>query len=550
MRSALWLTVALNALTAYAATTPSRTTLRRQNDASQFINSANGQFTVNGSEFRFIGTNAYWLPFLNSDEDISNTLANMSASGITVVRTWGFNDVTSIPTNGTWLQLIANGTATINNGTNGLQRLDKVVELAQQHGIYVLFSLTNNWNPLPNVTLPATLSRRNDTPPATTPLPRNFLSNSYGGMDAYVREFGLLKQHDEFYVNETIKDIFNNYTKQVISRFVDNPWVLGWELANDPRCNSTIPTSDSCDTQTVTKWHADTSKFVRSVDPNHLVSSGNQGFLCPDCPKLFPLTPAPQPSPAPGARRRSVSGAMTKARLMRDIVERRKARRAASTDETQDGPKIRGRWSSGAAKRQSSGTGDAFNGQHGVDSQDILNIPDIGFGTFQYIPDQNTYSTDGQAAADFNATVQEGVNWIQTQQASAQAVGKPLALTSFGLVTQNNSQFFVPFNSTTPISTTTSGLQKRADTFASDDQQVSAYDSWLDAGINAGLGGMTQYQWSAGGLTAGGFVGGQGSDPSATDGQSPNDGYGSQGSAQTAEQQALSNANAQLQQSS
>ena len=41
--------------------------------------------------FTFVGTNAYWLPYLNSDDDVRNTLANMSANGISVVRTWAFN---------------------------------------------------------------------------------------------------------------------------------------------------------------------------------------------------------------------------------------------------------------------------------------------------------------------------------------------------------------------------------------------------------------------------------------------------------------------------
>lgn len=42
-------------------------------------------------DLKFVGTNAYWLPYLNSEDDISNTLANMSKAGITVVRTWAFN---------------------------------------------------------------------------------------------------------------------------------------------------------------------------------------------------------------------------------------------------------------------------------------------------------------------------------------------------------------------------------------------------------------------------------------------------------------------------
>lgn len=192
-------------------------------------------------------------------------------------------DVTEIPDDGSsWLQLICNGKTEVNTGPNGLPKLDKFVQLAQDHGIYVLFSLTNNWNPIANATNPA-------------PLARNFLSNSYGlfshstpvifsfsdghfylsgGMDAYVRAFGTNQLHDEFYTSDDIINFFQNYTQQVVSRFVDNPFVFGWELANDPRCGSTVANSDTCTTTTITKWHATVSEFIRSIDPNHLVASG------------------------------------------------------------------------------------------------------------------------------------------------------------------------------------------------------------------------------------------------------------------------------------
>jgi mannan endo-1,4-beta-mannosidase len=55
-------------------------------------------------------------------------------------------------------------------------------------------------------------------------------------MDAYVRQFGVDKKHDEFYSNQTIIDIFKNYTTNIVSRYVNSPAVFGWELANDPRC--------------------------------------------------------------------------------------------------------------------------------------------------------------------------------------------------------------------------------------------------------------------------------------------------------------------------
>jgi mannan endo-1,4-beta-mannosidase len=93
-------------------------------------------------------------------------------------------------------------------------------------------------------------------------------------MDTYVQEFGVAKTHDEFYTNPTILNFFKSYTSAVISRFIDNPYVLAWELANDPRCNSTVSASLSCQTTTVTQWHADLATHVRSIDPNHLITSG------------------------------------------------------------------------------------------------------------------------------------------------------------------------------------------------------------------------------------------------------------------------------------
>lgn len=110
-------------------------------------------------------------------------LANMAASNITVVRTWGFNDVTAVPTDGSpWLQLLAaNGTTVINNGTDGLQRLDRFIDLAAQNGIHVIFSLTNNWNPVVGDTLNGGgQPSRRDVPAPSATRPRNFLSNDYG----------------------------------------------------------------------------------------------------------------------------------------------------------------------------------------------------------------------------------------------------------------------------------------------------------------------------------------------------------------------------------
>ena len=172
----------------------------------------------------------------------------------------------------------------------------------------------------------------------------------------------------------------------------------------------------------------------------------NQGFLCADCPKLFfNKTPAPRPVPSPapgGGRKRSTRGPLT-SNLFEMITRERHIEPRRSTP--RDGVKIRGRWTAScvypfypaplnllkcyplaAAKRQTAGgIGSAFDGSSGVDSQDILAIPSIGFGSFQLFPDQNSYSTVSTQltppSADFNGTVRQGTAWIQAQAASALA---------------------------------------------------------------------------------------------------------------------------------
>ncbi|KAG6814339.1 hypothetical protein H0H92_010924 [Tricholoma furcatifolium] len=534
MFSALWVPF-LTAL-AVSALVPTRTEFSRRWDTvpnSPFVSTQDGQFYVNGSVFNFIGTNAYWLSSLNTDQDINNTLASIRAANFTVVRTWAFNgifsnrllcvdhkkvlksqlDVDTIPENGTWFQLINNGTLSINNGTNGLQKLDKVIELAQQNGLYVLMSLTNNWNPLPgndtNTTSPiqARQLAGSATTTSNTTLPRNYLSNSYGGMDAYVRNFGGPQEHDQFYTNQTLIDAFMNYTTQIVSRYVNNTNVFGWELANDPRCNSTLPASAGCVAQNITRWHSVIAQHVAQVDPNHLVSSGNQGFFCTDCPKLFPIktTPAPQPSPAPGSHRRSLPEPQSKAKLLKERKaawkkERERQKRAGVQA---DGVQIRGRWTATQTKRQSdlSSASSAFDGSQGVDSEDILNIPDIGFGSFQLFPDQFDYNQNAPdpSLPAFNQTLQAGLEWIQLQANLGKLLNKPVSLTGFGLVTQSNAASFVPFNSTVApfaadSSTTTNVTQSYGVT---DDQRDDAYSQWIQgyvAGVLGGLQGMIQYQ--------------------------------------------------------
>lgn len=195
-----------------------------------------------------------------------------------------------------------------------------------------------------------------------TDLPRNYLSNDYGwvlsrpvrrlladpilsGMDTYVRHFAPNTTndltHDTFYLNEEIRASFNDYVQTIVTRYKNEPSVIAWEAANDPRCNSTLPATTLCNTNTVTHWTSNTSTVIRQNDPNHLVASGDAGFYCVDCTKVFPYTPPPQTSP--GLRKR-VEGPLTRAKILARDAAWKKRNLPPPPSRRAGGIGIRGKW--------------------------------------------------------------------------------------------------------------------------------------------------------------------------------------------------------------
>lgn len=163
----------------------------------------------------------------------------MVAAELKIVRVWGFNDVNSIPGSGTvWYQYLSSSGSQINTGANGLQRLDYVVQSAEKHGLKLIINFVNNWG-------------------------------DYGGMAAYVTAFG--GTTSTWYTNSAAQAQYKNYIQAVVSRYKDSTAVFAWELANEPRCSG-------CDTSVIYNWASSTSKYIKSLDSNHMVTMGDEGF--------------------------------------------------------------------------------------------------------------------------------------------------------------------------------------------------------------------------------------------------------------------------------
>ena len=96
---------------------------------------------------------------------------------------------------------------------------------------------------------------------------------------------GFMAQSARFYGNEQANQLYREYITALVNRvntisgtrYIDDPTIMSWQLANEPR-----PAPDAAENETHAKeyvqWVHETAGFIHSLDPNHLVSTGSEGI--------------------------------------------------------------------------------------------------------------------------------------------------------------------------------------------------------------------------------------------------------------------------------
>ncbi|GAB5588876.1 hypothetical protein Unana1_03776 [Umbelopsis nana] len=223
--------------------------------ADSFVKTSGTKFTLNGQPFYFSGSNAYYL-MTASNQQVQDVFSAANSVHVPVMRTWIFN----LGTNSVWFQQWDSTTKTMkinDDVTTGLGRMDYVIQQAQAAGIKLILTLTNNWS-------------------------------DYGGMDYYTSNFGGA-YHDQFYTMANVTDSYKTYISHVLNRnntltgvqYKNDPTIFGWELVNEPRCGGSggLPSSSSCNTNVIYNWVNTISSYIKSIDTNHLVALGDEGFF-------------------------------------------------------------------------------------------------------------------------------------------------------------------------------------------------------------------------------------------------------------------------------
>ena len=121
-----------------------------------------------------------------------------------------------------------------------------VLDEARKRGIRVLLTLVDNWQPT-------------------------------GGADQFLGWVGS-SVHEDFFSNRRVKQLYKDHVRVILERknsvngreYRNDPTIFAYNLINEPRCYR-------C-SNVLTGWISEMASWVKSIDSNHLLTVGEEGF--------------------------------------------------------------------------------------------------------------------------------------------------------------------------------------------------------------------------------------------------------------------------------
>ncbi len=245
---------------------------------NDFVIKSSDQLSLSGKTFYSIGVNAYYLQNLAAYGDtnhIIEVLQSAKAFGVNTIRTLAFFDAHDTSNHA----VIQYAPGLYHE--RGLRALDYVLAKAKQFSLRLVLPLVNNWEDYGGMNQYVSWM---GSSPALMNKDVNAIQQKiiYGIEDRTYRVYVTnTHTHDDFYSNDTIKTWYKIYIQTILNRrntytnilYKDDPTIILWELANEPR--SQDPSGNL-----IYQWLSEMSQFIKTIDSNHLVASGEEGFDC------------------------------------------------------------------------------------------------------------------------------------------------------------------------------------------------------------------------------------------------------------------------------
>jgi mannan endo-1,4-beta-mannosidase len=241
----------------------------RGNNAARpagFVRARGSEFVIDGKPFRFVGANVSVMYRDDDREKMAETLKQAAQAGIKVVRVWasgegGPGEIGPLADFADWPRTHPFRWAPGKWNEDEFVHLDKVIAEAARNKLLVQLCLANWWR---------------DT----------------GGVTQYLRWAGINDAADEnyrfginperamlFYSNEEARRLYREHLEKLAMRrntvtgvlYRDDPTIFGWELMNEAQAITSR-------WQERRAWIAEMSRYLKSLDPNHLIAPGDWGY--------------------------------------------------------------------------------------------------------------------------------------------------------------------------------------------------------------------------------------------------------------------------------
>lgn len=224
------------------------------------------QFICKGKPYYFEGTNLWYGCYVGSSGKtgdrarLTRELDKLKSLGITNLRILGASEES-------YIQNSLKPAIQIQPGIydeNLLDGLDFLIAEMHKREMHAVIFLNNYWE------WSGGMAQYNDW------------ANGGGGVDAANGNYSAFMDYSAtFYVNKEAQSLYYNYVLDLVTRqneydgyyYYDDPTIMAWELANEPR-----PGRNDKYVSEYYRWIDSTAHYIHSIDPNHLVTTGNEGL--------------------------------------------------------------------------------------------------------------------------------------------------------------------------------------------------------------------------------------------------------------------------------
>src|ERR1043166_8117741 len=236
------------------ASTPSQ--VSRPAPPSNFVTVSNGKFMLNGRPYYFVGTNFWQGMNLGVDDGKGNRklltaeLDRLQKIGVTNLRVMAASEG---PNTEPQRLVPALMDSPGKYDRKVLDGLDFFISEIGKRQMKVVMVLNNYWQWSGGMAQYVSWSEG-------TPIP---YPGDWGRFMDYSAKFYGCGECQTWY-RDHIRMIINHVNPYTGLKYRDDPTVFAWELANEPR---RYPYS----------WIDETAAYIKSLDPNHLVTTGSEG---------------------------------------------------------------------------------------------------------------------------------------------------------------------------------------------------------------------------------------------------------------------------------